>query len=104
MEAEKDRLVGEVGGLSAARIDLENLQKKVESLNKEVEGAKAVEALADECALRAIETAENLRKEVNAERESSAALKEQVGLLSKRLEDAKEVGLTTAKLYAGTLE
>ena len=84
LEAEKDRLVGEVGGLSVARTNLENLRRDVESLNKEVEGAKAAEALADKCALKAIETAENLRKEVNAERESSAALKAQVGLLSKR--------------------
>ena len=104
MEAEKDRLVGEDGGLSTARTDLENLRKEVESLNKEVEGVKAVEALTGEFTLKAIKTAENLYKEVNAERESSAALKAQVGLLSKCLEDAKEVGLTAAKLYAGTLE
>ena len=69
-----------------------------------MEGANAAEVLAGECALRAIETAKNLRKEVNAKRESSAALKAQVGLLSKCLEDAKEVGLTTTKLYASTLE
>ena len=104
LEAEKDWLIGEVGGLSTARIDLENLRKKVEFLNKEVEGVKAAEALAGERALRAIETVENLRKEVNAKRKSSAALKAQVGLLSKCLEDAKEVGLTTTKLYDGTLE
>ena len=91
-------------GLSTARTYLENLQKEVESLNKEVEGANAAEVLACECALRAIETAKNLRKEVNTKRESSAALKAQVGLLSKCLEDAKEVGLTTTKLYASTLE
>jgi hypothetical protein len=40
-----------------------------------MEGAKAAETLAGECALKAIEIAENLCKEVDAERESSAALK-----------------------------
>ena len=69
-----------------------------------MEGAKATEALAGERALKAIKTTENLHKEVNAKRESNATLKTQVGLLSKCLEDAKEVGLTAAKLYASTLE
>ena len=69
-----------------------------------MEGTKAAEVLASERPLKAIETAKNLCKEVNAEMESSAALKAQVGLLSKCLENAKEVGLTAAKLYAGTLE
>jgi polyhydroxyalkanoate synthesis regulator phasin len=36
LEDEKDRLVGEVGGLSVARTDLENLRKEVESLNEQV--------------------------------------------------------------------
>ena len=54
---------------------MENLRKEVESLNKEVEGAKAAEQLAIERALKAIEIADNLHKEVDAKRESSAALK-----------------------------
>jgi hypothetical protein len=61
---EKDRLEGEVGGLNIARTDLENLRKE-----KQLEGVKAVNTLADEHALKAIEIAENLCKEVNAERE-----------------------------------
>ena len=69
LEAEKTQLAGGVGGLSATRTDLENLRKEVESLNKEVEGVKAAEQLATERALKAIETADNLRKEVDAERQ-----------------------------------
>jgi hypothetical protein len=60
-----------------------------------MEGANAAETLAGECALKAIETADNLCKEVDAERESSAALKVQVELLTKRLEDAKELGFVS---------
>ena len=42
LEAEKTWLVGEVGCLRTAHAKLEELQK-VDLLNKEVEGAKAVE-------------------------------------------------------------
>ena len=73
-------------------------------LNKEVDGAKVVEQLAAERALKVIETADNLCKEVDAERESGAALKAQVDMLSKRLEDAKSIGLATAELYVGALD
>ena len=70
LEAEKTWLVGEVGGLRTAQADLEELWKNVDSLNKEVDGAKATEQLATERALKAIETADNLCKEVDTERES----------------------------------
>jgi hypothetical protein len=69
-----------------------------------MEGAKAAETLAGEHAQKVAEIAENLHKEVDVERESSAALKLQVELLTKRLEDAQELGLAAAGLYAGTLE
>ena len=75
VEAKKTQFVGEVGGLSAARTDLENLRKEVEYQNQGVEGEKVVEQLAAKCALKAIETVDNLHKEVDAERESSTALK-----------------------------
>ena len=41
---------------------------------------------------------------MDAERESIAALKAQVDVLSKRLEDAKSIGLAVAELYMGALE
>ena len=47
----------------------------MESLGKDLVGMKATEQVATERALRAIEIAENLCKEVNAERESSTVLK-----------------------------
>ena len=60
LEAKKTRLVGEVGSLRTARAELEELQKKVDSLSKEVEGAKVVEQLAAEHALKAIEVGDNV--------------------------------------------
>ena len=86
-----------------ARGDFENLQGKVESLGKDLEGAKVVEQLTVECALKALETASNLLKEVDAERESGASLKAQVDILTKRLEDAKAIGLAAAELYSNAL-
>jgi uncharacterized protein YlxW (UPF0749 family) len=103
VEAEKTRLAEEVAGLRVARADFEDLQGKVESLGKDLEGAMAAKQLTAERALEALETAENLRKEVNAERESSATLKAQVDMLTKRLEDAKAVGLVAADLNIGAL-
>jgi uncharacterized protein YlxW (UPF0749 family) len=103
LEAEKTRLAGEVGGLRTTHAELEELQKKIDLLNKEVDGAKAAEQLATERALKAIETADNLCREVDAERKSSAALKAQVDILTKRLEDAKATGLAIAELYVGAL-
>ena len=41
---------------------------------------------------------------MDAERESSAALKAQVDMLTKRLKDTKAIGLEVAKLYVGALE
>ena len=70
----------------------------------EVDGAKVVEHLATERALKAIETADNLCKQVDVERESSTALKVQVELLTKQLEDTNTVGVAIAKLYVGLLK
>ena len=104
LETEKTRLVGEVGGLRTAQAELEELQKKVDLLNKEADGAKATEQLVAERSLKATETTNSLHKEVDAERESGAPLKAQVDMLSKRLEDAKSIGLATAEVYVGALE
>ena len=68
LEAEKTWLAGEVGGLHTVQAKLEELLKNVDSLKKEVDGVKVVEQLAVERTLKAIEMADNLCKEVDAER------------------------------------
>jgi len=104
LEAKKTWLAGEVGSLYTAQADLEDLQENVDLLSKEVDGAKADEQLAAKCALKAIEMADNLRKQMDDEREFNAALKEQVDMLSKHLEDTKSIGLAAAELCVGALE
>jgi hypothetical protein len=66
------------------------------SLSKTLEGSKATEQLALDRAEKANETADLLRKEVEAERQSSVTMGAQVALLTKRLEDTSAVGLATA--------
>lgn len=73
------------------------------SLSKALEGSKAIEELALEWAQKANDVVEGLHKEVEAERQSSHALGAQVDLLTKRLEEATPVGLSTAKLYINAL-
>ena len=73
-------------------------------LNKEAYGVKATRQLAAERALKAIEMVDNLRKEVDAERESDATLKAQVDMPSKCLEDTKSIGLAAAGFYVGAVE
>lgn len=75
---------------------------KVESLSKALEDM-AAEQLAAERAQKANNIANNLRKEADTERQSSAALGTQVNLLTKRLEDARAVGLAAVELYANAL-
>lgn len=54
--------------------------------------------------LKANGVADNLRAELGAEKESSAALQQQNVLLTTRLEAAKDLALATAKAYAAALE
>jgi hypothetical protein len=101
--AEKTYLTVEVGGLSSARAEVENLRKETDLLKKQVEDAKGAKAIATERALKANETADNLRKELNAEKESGLAPQQQVGLLTERLEAAKGLGLAIVKMYVAAL-
>jgi tRNA(Ser,Leu) C12 N-acetylase TAN1 len=69
LEAEKTRLLAEVDGLRTTHTNADDLHAQVETLTKQLEGAKAVEVLAVECAQKANEIVDNLRKEVDAEKE-----------------------------------
>jgi predicted RNase H-like nuclease (RuvC/YqgF family) len=56
--AKKTRLVAEVGGLSIACVEAENLRKEIESLRKQVEAGKTTESLA--ITSRMLKTIKNL--------------------------------------------
>ncbi|CAD6261054.1 unnamed protein product [Miscanthus lutarioriparius] len=103
VEAEKKQLAEEVVGLRSGQKDLDELKGKIESLSKALDGSKAAEQLALDCGQKANDAAASLRKEVDAERESSHALGAQVELLTKRLEEAIVIGLSAAELYVNAL-
>jgi hypothetical protein len=50
-------------------------------------------------AKKVVDTADRLRREIDAEKESSGALATQVELLNKRLDDAKALSLSVAEIY-----
>lgn len=95
LEAEKSHLLVEVGELRSVRRDLEVLQVKFDALSQDLEATKAAEQLVVDCATKAGEVADALRKEVDAERESAAALRTQVEMLTKRLDGMKSLGVST---------
>jgi hypothetical protein len=101
--AEKTCLTMEVGGLSSARVEVENLRKETDLLKKQVKDAKGAKALATKRAVKANETVDNLWKELNAEKVLGLALQQQVALLTECLEATKGLGLATVKMYVAAL-
>lgn len=100
---EKKRLEEEVEVLHAAKRDVDELKAKAESLDKALAASKTSEGLALERAWKANNTTENLRKEIDTEKDSSAALLMEVELLKKQLEEAKTLGLAAADAYSSAL-
>lgn len=82
---------------------MDELKSKIESLSKALEGSKVAEEFSLEMAQKAMDVNEGLRKQVEAERESSSALAAQVNLLTKRLDEAKALWLSVAELYINML-
>jgi hypothetical protein len=76
---------------------------EVEVLRKQMDDAKSVKVVAVERASKAVKTTENLHKEIDAEKKSGLALQQQVGLLTKHLEVAKEPGQMVVDLYVAAL-
>lgn len=102
VEEEKKRLVAEVATLRSSHKEIEDLKAKVESLDKALVGSKAIEQFALGKAEKAVDTANRLRKEINA-KESSGALATQVQFLNKHLDDVKALDLSTAEIYTTIL-
>ena len=82
----------EVKGHQEAQKGLDDLKARVSSLEKELTGSKTTKEPALARAQKSGEIAEGLRKEVDAERASSAALLKEVEPLNKQLEEAKTLG------------
>jgi chromosome segregation ATPase len=93
LSAEVTRLSAETSKVTDLRMkvasfreDKERAEGKVARLKRQVEEAQTSEVLAVERASKANETCVNLRSALDKERQSSAALQEQVSLLRKQME------------------
>jgi chromosome segregation ATPase len=103
LESEKTKLSTKVSELASLRLEVNNLRgdkEKAEGelvhLRKQVEDAGTSEMLAIERASKANETCNNLRSALDAEKQSSTTLQEQVSLLNRRMEG---LALVTAETY-----
>ena len=72
--AGKGHLEEEIKGLRLGKKEFDEAKARSEALDQDFAGSKAAEGLALERARKVNETAENLRKEIDAEKASSAAL------------------------------
>ena len=93
----------EAGDLHVARQAVDDLNARVEALERDVAGSKAAEGTALARLQKAVDAKEGLRKEIDAERSSSQALSTQVELLQRRLEEARAAGVAKAELNQAAL-
>ena len=107
LKAENERLEGEKGGLGnsivALRLSLAEKEQEKEALRADLAKAQDAEALSAEQARRVNELAEGLRRELASEKESAAAVREQLSLTTRRLDSVKGVLAATVGHYRATV-
>ena len=103
LKAENERLEGEKGGLSnslaALRLSLAEKEQEKDALRADLAKARDAEVLSAEQARRANELAEGLRRELASEKESAAAVGEQLSLMTRHLDSVKGVLASTVGHY-----
>jgi DNA repair exonuclease SbcCD ATPase subunit len=111
LESEKTKLSAEVFELARLHLEVNNLhgdREKVEGelarLRRQVEDARTSEMLAVEHASKANETCNNLHSALDAEKQSSTALREQVSLVNKQMEALEGLALVMAETYKAAVE
>ena len=107
LKAEIERLEGEKGGLSnslaALRLSLVEKEREKDGLRADLTKARDVEVLSAEQARRANELVEGLRRELASEKESAAAVGEQLSLMTSYLDSVKGVLAATVGHYRATV-
>ena len=103
LKAKNERLEGEKGGLAnslaALRLSLAEKEREKDGLRADLAKARDAEVLSAEQARRAIELAEGLRRELASEKESAAAVGEQLSLTTRHLDSVKGVLAATVGHY-----
>ena len=90
-------------GLRQVKKDYEEVKAKVESLDKALAMSKTSEGIALERVQKATKVVDNLRKEIDVERLSSAIQTTEVKLLKEQFHVAKTSGLAAAEAYYAAL-
>jgi hypothetical protein len=90
--------------VASFREDKERAEGEVARLKRQVEEDQTSEVLAVEHASKVNETCDNLWSALDKERQSSAALQEQVSLLRKWMEALEGLALITTKTYKAAVE
>ena len=107
LKVEIERLEGEKGSLSdsltALRLSLAEKERERDGLRVDLAKAREAEVLSAEQTCRASEVAEGLRRELASEKESAAAVREQLSLTTRRLDSVKGVLTTTVGHYRATV-
>jgi chromosome segregation ATPase len=90
--------------VASFRDDNERAEGEVARLKRQVEEAQMLEVLAMEHASKANVTCDNLLNVLDKEKQSRAALQEQVSLLRKRMEALEGLSLITTETYKAAVE
>ena len=107
LKVEIERLEGEKGSLSdsltALRLSLAEKERERDGLRVELAKARETEVLSAEQTHRVNELAEGLRRELASEKESAAAVREQLSLTTRHLDSVKGVLAATVGHYRATV-
>jgi len=107
LKVEIERLEGEKWSLSdsltALRLSLAEKERERDGLRVDLAKAREAEVLSAEQTRRASELAEGLRRELASEKESAAAVREQLSLTTRRLDSVKGVLAATVGHYRATV-
>ena len=107
LKAEIERLEGEKMGLSdslmALRLSLTEKEQEKDGLRADLAKAREAEVLSVEQARRANKLTEGLRRELASEKESAAAMREQLSLTTRHLDSIKGVLAATIGHYRATV-
>ena len=103
LKAEIERLEGEKGGLSdsltALRLSMTEKEREKDGLRADLAKAQEAEVLSVEQAHKANEVTEGLRRKLASEKESAAAVREQLSLTMRHLDSVKGVLAATIGHY-----
>ena len=94
---------GLANSLAALRLSLAEKEQEKEALRADLAKARDAEVLSAEQACRADELAEGLQRELASEKESTAAVGEQLSLTTRRLDSVKGVLAATIGHYRATV-